>query len=69
MSNELCPFCKSEIPNGASVCSGCGAHRERKSDTTRIKILGFVFPLFVVVCIYYLRQSTRKYTSNWLRSH
>jgi RNA polymerase subunit RPABC4/transcription elongation factor Spt4 len=24
--NELCPFCKTEIKNGAVVCSACGAY-------------------------------------------
>ena len=29
---EQCPFCRSEIPEGAIVCRGCGANKRRVSD-------------------------------------
>lgn len=31
--SSSCPFCKTDIPGGASVCAGCGARKGTRSDT------------------------------------
>ncbi|WP_415519759.1 MAG: hypothetical protein ACEB74_05390 [Desulfovibrio aminophilus] len=37
---ETCPFCKSEIPNGATVCAACGARKGNAFETMNTQIMG-----------------------------
>jgi hypothetical protein len=46
---ETCPFCKSDVPDGASVCAACGAHKGPAVDTLKGVPLMGCFTLFVGV--------------------
>ena len=35
-SVERCPFCQTEVPDGAIVCRGCGANKRPAVDAGRI---------------------------------
>lgn len=42
MQQEQCPFCKTIIPQGATVCSGCQAERHVGPSEEDIKMFGMV---------------------------
>lgn len=42
MQQEQCPFCKTIIPPGATVCSGCQAERHVGPGEDDLKMFGMV---------------------------
>lgn len=48
MSNDMtCPFCSSSVPEGFSVCSGCGAnYRSNPAGVFRGLVSGFFTVVF-----------------------
>lgn len=39
---EICPFCRKEIAQGATVCNGCGAEKELRMPWWRALLIGVV---------------------------
>lgn len=48
--SEVCPFCKTEVNPGATVCIGCGAYQAAREEGgwKALKIMG---NFFLFVCI------------------
>lgn len=47
---KQCPFCHTEVPNGASDCTGCGAYEQLNADARSIltkALYGIAFPLLI----------------------
>lgn len=46
-TDDSCPFCKTVINNGATVCTGCGARRGTRGDASSAS---GVFGRFIIWC-------------------
>jgi hypothetical protein len=61
--SEICPFCHTEIPNGAVVCRGCGANKRPAAQRQLLMVsavlaivslfimMNFIFVVGVVIFV------------------
>lgn len=60
-SDSLCPFCRTLIPAGAIICTGCGARLHVTSPNALVSLVVGVVPVGLAILLFLLLVENRKH--------